>query len=418
MQAFQLSNCRDPNFSSMCIENKEKDKVISRLKANIYELEQQEKDYESLKQKFRQLQTDYSLLNEAKLRIEFDLKQSKENFSAQLCELRNDNETLNQTLTEKLTCNKKLYADNETLAKQLDLKTQENLELISKLNELSATLEKTTEDNANLEKVVQSLNDLKTSQKIEITKLIEDNKKLSHICQEQERNLKVDDAEISKLKDKINENNYDICQLNSKIHNQEDSILCLNNQLDNAKCLNLKFQNKVQDLEHKNDALLNDNDLLKATLIKEQTLRADKEKQNNLLNDELNNKFIDLKNMQKDLEQIKALHMKVSEERTGCEMENQKLRDHIILLTNQNQKLANEIEGVVEEDGRIQMVLARKDKLLNVLRNNKISLEQSLSALDQFLSKNNPQSFSTYKKVEKIENSEKKEIKNEQDNQI
>ena len=57
------------------VGNKEKDMLIAQLNAHIQELEQQEKDYDLLNPKFRQLQNVYSLLKDNKLRLEYQLKQ-------------------------------------------------------------------------------------------------------------------------------------------------------------------------------------------------------------------------------------------------------------------------------------------------------------------------------------------------------
>ena len=76
------------------VESKEKDMLISQLKAHIFELEQHEKDYDGLSQKFRKLQNDCSLLNEAKLRLEYELRQKDENYNKQICDLRNENENV------------------------------------------------------------------------------------------------------------------------------------------------------------------------------------------------------------------------------------------------------------------------------------------------------------------------------------
>jgi hypothetical protein len=113
--------CRQSGYDAK-IESKEKDMLISQLKAHIFELEQHEKDYDCLNQKYRQLQNDCSLLNEAKIRLEYDLKQKDEYCNKQICDLRGENENLQLGFNEKIAVNKKLFAENDTLTKQIDLK--------------------------------------------------------------------------------------------------------------------------------------------------------------------------------------------------------------------------------------------------------------------------------------------------------
>ena len=57
------------------IDNQSKDKIISQLKAKLSDLKQRQKDHESLNQRYKQLINDFSILNEAKLRIEYEIKQ-------------------------------------------------------------------------------------------------------------------------------------------------------------------------------------------------------------------------------------------------------------------------------------------------------------------------------------------------------
>ena len=69
-------NSNNPNGDyeyDVRVGNKEKDMLIAQLNAHIQELEQQEKDYDLLNQKFRQLQNEYSLLKDNKLRLEYEL---------------------------------------------------------------------------------------------------------------------------------------------------------------------------------------------------------------------------------------------------------------------------------------------------------------------------------------------------------
>ena len=60
-----------------------------------------------------------------------------------------------------------------------------------------------------------------------------------------------------------------------------------------------------------------------------------------------------------------------------------------MVLTQQNQKLIAEIENVIDQDEKMKEQLARKDRIVAVLRNNKMTIEQSLNNLDDFLNRSN-----------------------------
>ena len=169
------------------VGSREKDMLIAQLNAHIQELEQQEKDYDLLNQKFRQLQNEYSLLKDNKLRLEYELKQRDEAFNKRICDLRGENENLQLGFNEKISVGKKLLSDNDVLGKQLDMKNAEICDLNNKINDLSAQLNLGLNDKSCLEQKIQQLTEEKNNQKIEIDQLFEDNKKLSQIRQEQEK---------------------------------------------------------------------------------------------------------------------------------------------------------------------------------------------------------------------------------------
>lgn len=60
-----------------------------------------------------------------------------------------------------------------------------------------------------------------------------------------------------------------------------------------------------------------------------------------------------------------------------------------MVLTNENQKLVCEFENIIDEDEKLKQQLGRKDKIVQILRNNKNNIEQSLSSLEGHINNNN-----------------------------
>lgn len=361
--------------------------LISQLKAHIFELEQHGKDYDTLNQKFRQLQNDNSLLNEAKIRLEYEIRQKDENYNKQICDLRNENENLQLAYNEKLSVNKRLFAENDTLSKQLDMKNEEIKDMNERINDLLAQLDKQQEDKAGLERVVQGLTDMKQSQKVEISKLVEDNKKLSKICQEQDHNMKLSEQERQKLGAKLDEANYDIKNLTGQLRSREENLSYLQGQLDETKGLNLKLQGTLKDYERSFDSMKNDLENLKQNLLKERDARAQQEKRGDQIESALQERERDLANLVRELDNVKEINQKVNEDKVSGQMENDKLRNHIMVLTQQNKKLIGEIENVIDQDEKMKEQLNRKDRIVALLRNNKTTVDQSLNNLDDFLTR-------------------------------
>lgn len=369
------------------ISEGDKDALITQLKSHIFELESNEKDYEALNQKFRQLQNDNALLSEAKLRLEYELKQKEEAYGQQLRQLREEVENLQLDLNEKNSVNKKLYSDKDTLMRELEEKNEELNDLTTKLSELSAQLNKCMESNAGLEKMLQNLNSIKEGQEIQINKLNDDNIKLSQICEQQERDLKKGEQERQVLNQNIDQLKGEIVNLNNNIHENTEQINILHNQLDDSEAANLQLKTNVRDLERQCANLKGENASLKNNLAKEQNCRMEEQKKNINLTGALNDRERELAALHKDYETVKALHMRITEEKNDCQLEIQKLKEHIMMLTNQNVKLLNELQCVHDDDQEILKILAKRDKLDMVIKSNRLSLENSLNVLDEFMNR-------------------------------
>ena len=311
------------------VGNKEKDMLIAQLNAHIQELEQQEKDYDLLNQKFRQLQNEYSLLKDNKLRLEYELKQRDEAYNKKICDLRGENENLQLGFNEKISVGKKLLSDNDVLGKQLDMKNS--------------------------------------------------------IRQEQERNLKIGEQDRLNLGNKIDQNNCEINNLNDKLRVHANNIDQLQNKLDDSTALNCNLQNTIKEYERQIVNFRNDNDNLKKTLIQERNTRNDEEKRNEELSQMINERERRIQILNDEYEQGKRVRQQICCDNDGFQMENDKLKEHINVLTCQNQKLIGELENVLAQDEKMNEPLSRRDKISILLRNNKMTLEQSAHTLNEFI---------------------------------
>lgn len=93
----------------ICQEGKEKDILISQLKARIFELELHEKDYDVLNERYNQMKNEFATLNECKNQLECEKKLRDEEFNKYLTELQSDNENLQIGFNDKLSNNKNLF---------------------------------------------------------------------------------------------------------------------------------------------------------------------------------------------------------------------------------------------------------------------------------------------------------------------
>ena len=366
---------------------KEKDTLISQLKARIFELELHEKDYDLLNERYNQMQNEFAALNECKNQLECEKKIREDELNKHITELQCENENLQLNFSEKLSANKNLFSQNNVIGKQIDLKDAEIFELNSKINELENQLNRNDDERASLDKLLNGLNDIKNSQSIKISQLLEDNKTLKEICQEQDREIKSGNHERELMAKELDTNNCNIQDLNYQIKTQVNNLNNLQNQLNKNNGMNLQFENNIKDYKRQLDLLKEDNANLKNNLMNEKSLRCEVNQKNGELTDILNDREQKINQICKEIDTIKIMQQNEINNNNVLQEENTKLRNHIMTLTEQNQNLINEIDNVIEEDEKTISMLNRKDRISSLLMNNRSTIDQSLNNLDEFINR-------------------------------
>ena len=363
--------------------DKEKDMLISQLKAKIFELELHEKDYDMLNERYKQLQNEFASLNDCKHHLECEKKLRDEELNKHINELQCENENLQIGFNEKLSYNKNLFSQNNILGKQIELKDCEIYNLMNKLSDLENQIKRNEGEMANLQKMLNGLNDIKNSQNIKVSQLFEDNTTLKQICQEQDQNIKISDQEKRQMVEELDSINNNIQDLNNQIKSKVNNLNNIQNEINKTNNINLQFQNNIKDYERQIDLLKEENDNLKNNLIKEKSIRDNENQQNSHLSDILNDREQKVNQLSHDIETIKMMQENASNRNNVLEDENGKLRNHIMTLTEQNQNLINEIDNIIESDEKMINVLNRKDRINSLLMSNRSTIDQSLNNLDE-----------------------------------
>ena len=128
------------------------DSTISNLKTRLFDLEQQEKDYDALRQKLEQLKKDHSILSKTKNKLEQEVKQRDDSYNQRIANLRGENENLQLSYNEKLALNKKLFTENDELEKEIEARDAEIEDLKNKLRNMNNHLNKSLNDKRDIEK--------------------------------------------------------------------------------------------------------------------------------------------------------------------------------------------------------------------------------------------------------------------------
>ena len=380
MSTFIATSCCQ-KLTTKCLngtlyDREDKDVLISKLNSRISKLEQEDKDYDLLNQEFKQLENDVSLLNEAKLRLEYEIKQRDESYTKRISDLKGENENLQNALNDKLCVNKKLFEEKQCLENQLKMKNNEITDLTNKINNLNNRFNSNENIKDELQNNLRELNAIKANQRDKISELVDDNKKLANLCQEQDHSLYLANQEKAKLAKKLNDDNANIGNLNSKLRVHSNNLNNLQNQLDRSNELNLKLKKDLQDLEDAFQKFNIDNQTMNDELLKQKDLREGEDKNNSQLRIVLNDRKNKLRALNDDYMYMKNLHEKRCEERNMFQMETDKLKEHIMILTKQNEELSDEVEGIIKGDNQMRDILNRSKRMSTMLQTNDSILSQ------------------------------------------
>ena len=359
------------------------DSTISNLKSRLFDLEQQEKDRNALAQKLAQLKKDFQILTSTKNKLEQELKQKDDSYNQRICSLRSDNENLQLSYNEKLALNKKLFTENDALEKEIEQRDNELNDLRNKLKDMNNQLGQSLVDKGDLENQVQKLKTIKNSQLNDINKLTKENKNLSEIITDQDKKLQRAQDEIAMMNNKSDENDADIQNLNIKLRGLMDDISNTQNVLNRNNGENRDLDEKLCELNNQCENLKCENANLNSNIIKEKALRADKEKQNQNLNNIINEHENQINDLNNKYNSLNAMYSLTTNDNKNSQIQNNKLKEHIMILTQQNQKLLDELDCVKDQDLKMKSLLSRKDQSSMILRGVYDCIQQGTMCLEK-----------------------------------
>ena len=364
-------------------ESPSKSQKICQLKSQLIQLEEDDKAYNDLLNRYRQLQNDFQMMNDAKLHLEYELKQKNENTNKVLNDLKSQNVDLTNELAEKNSIYEKLFADKANLLSNLDERNKEhdsfaqtamnNDRIINELNQAknkcendALILDNTTKKNADdINNLCNRLNSLKIkngSQKDELNRQnIEINNNTKSLNDVKSTNVNLNNqinvkhSNLDSLQAQLNLANKSIVDLQNDIQNLDQTLNIGKDQLNK---LQFDLQNQhikrmqVEDESNKLEAVLKDrDDTIKRLTCLQESLKSD------------NDRLINGKNkLLLDIDMYK---------------------NHIMVLTEQTEKLNIELERIINEDKDVyNLNLAQIQRLQKIIFDNKKLLQQEIEALN------------------------------------
>ena len=386
---FQRQNVTYEIRDNGCIN--ELDKVISQLKSELFEKQQNVKDFNCLQCKFNDLLNNLEMANREKSNIECELRQLGNDSSKCITDLRTENENLLVELDEKISNNKKLYNDNNGLFHNLEEQTKDNQNLRDSICEQEQLINHLNEEKANLEKEIFHLNQIKEQDLNTINNL---NNQINNFNQK--------NKELENLNKDINEkNNKIICEINNAkninnnlindLKNKEALFISKQNELSAANDTLNKLENNLAALNNDHNNNKNQINNLNNNIAKETSIRTQLEKSNQKLNCLINDRNNQINKLNNENNALNETISNLDNDNNTLEAHIQAYKKHLMILLNQNDALAKELNCILERDADVNNTLNRGAHLRSVNNENKNIINASLDNLKLSHTKNNSQ---------------------------
>ena len=360
-----------------------KSQKICQLKSQLIQLEEDDKAYNDLLNRYRQLQNDFQMMNDAKLHLEYELKQKNENTNKVLNDLKSQNIDLTNELAEKNSIYEKLFADKTNLLSNLDERNKEhdsfaqtamnNDRIINELNQaknkcendaliLDNTTKKNAEDINNLCNRLNSLKIKNGSQKDELNR---------------------QNIEINNNTKSLNDVKSTNVNLNNQINVKHSNLDSLQAQLNLANKSIVDLQNDIQNLDQTLNIGKDQLNKLQFDLQNQHIKRMQVEDENNKLEAVLKDRDDTIKRLTCLQESLKSDNDKLINGKNKLLLDIDMYKNHIMVLTEQTEKLNNELERIINEDKDVyNLNLAQIQRLQKIIFDNKKLLQQEIEALN------------------------------------
>ena len=386
-----------------------KSQKICQLKSQLIQLEEDDKAYNDLLNRYRQLQNDFQIMNDAKLHLEYELKQKTENTNKILNDLKCQNVDLTNELAEKNSIYEKLFADKTNLLSNLDERNKEhdnftqtamdNDRIISDLNQLkikcendALLLDNTTKKNADdINNLCNRLNSLK----------------LKNGTQKDEINRQ--NIEINNNTKSLNDIKSTNVSINNEINNKQSNLDSIQSQLNLANKAIADLQNDIQNLDQTLNIGKDDLNKLQFDLQNQHIKRVQMEDDNNKLEAVLKDRDDTIKRLTCLQETLKGDNDKLIIGKNKLLNDIDMYKNHIMVLTEQTEKLNIELERIINEDKDVyNLNLAQIQRLQKIIFDNKKLLQQeieALNALENYV-KSKPSLCNVHVNVNNVNNNE------------
>ena len=350
--------------------------ILSQLKVQVFEKDQNRRNYNNLLAKFHKLQDELKKVSCIKEQNEVALGQLEcDQRNKEIIDLKNKNENLFNDLNERIALNKKLYSENNNLFHELESKTAENQDLQDHICEQEDCLRRLSCEKEEIERKIYNLSQIKEKQEKQILDLTTQVNSLSNQNASLDNLLRSKNDQNMILINDLNEERNINKNLLIELRNKETNLVSCQQKLNLANDNIRGLQNGINNVNNmlkrnKEDIASVDNNLLKESAVLSQLISD-----NNHLNDLVEDRNAHIKNINNENDILKQNNTEANCENVKLNNLIQAYKKHMVLLISQNKKLAAEIQlllgrdqelrNILERDGHLQDVRYENDQLIN-----------------------------------------------------
>ena len=290
---------------------------------------------------------------------------------------------LTNELNEKENIYKKLYADNTNLFRNLEDRKKENENFCKAVEENENMINHITQDKAQCEHDAMILNEASKKNESDIQNLCNqlDNLKLKSRSQNDELTKK--NLEMNNNQKCLNELKNDNANLNNQINLKISSLDTIQKQLNIANQSIVDLQNELHNLEKSHSLGLSQLETVKINFQNEHEKRVQAENDNVRLEGILKDKEDNMNKISCINGQLKSDRDKLVETKNKLLSDLEKYKNHIIILTEQTEKLTEELQRIIDEDSELyNLNNSQIQRLQKVIYENKKLLSDEIAALN------------------------------------
>jgi len=361
----------------------QKDLLISQLKAEIFEIQQRDKDFLAMKDQLMNIQSKYRHLQDEKLLQDNDFRTKHDSNMATLHGLKKEMDDLRFMLNDKNRNNGDLQDQIASLRDQVNRKDMEIAGAKSDSSQKSDQGFSLRKEIDNLEYEVKRLAEEKLKDQDEIGKLEDLNNYRARENGEQQVRIRAIDYDLMKSQDRASELQKISEQKEFELRRVQDKLDEVNHGIGKAKEDNSRHFSDQNALQRQRDRAAEERAALQRQFEQEEMKGRDLTQTTYNLEQKVRDKEEQISMNRRELDDVRFSNQSMNERNRDLTGEVEALQQHIRVLDGQNRDLNGELDQFVQTDEQIRSTLNRRDRVVDLRLRVDGQLQQSYKELER-----------------------------------